>query len=515
MRYLKNARVPLVVVVAVGAVAVGILSTLSVRSLTASPASAGPSAPNPGHPWTEVEGHGIDGSTYWLGTTSDQALELRVNGERAQRIEPATYGPNIIGGYSGNSVTSGVRSATIGGGGGKEIANRVTDDFGTVGGGAGNQAGDAAGSTWEPFSTVGGGLGNVASSDCSTVGGGNGNAATGSYSTVGGGAQNTAGGEEAAVGGGGGNSASGPDASVGGGLGNAASGFFATVGGGQMNEATGGVAAVGGGEYNQAKGNSATIGGGAYNSAGAGATVAGGEANLAYGSYATVPGGTYNSASGAYSLAAGRRASANNAGCFVWGDSTDAGVACNDNNRWVARASGGVYFYSSSDLSTGSYLAAGSGSWSSVSDRALKDNLTPVNGQEVLASLAEIPITTWNYQAQDASIRHMGPMAQDFRNAFGLGESDTAISTVDADGVALAAIQGLYKLAQEKDAQISAQQKRIDDLETRVTALEGGAGVNGGSASPVLPALSPMWLLPVGLLLVSLVVVQRRRAGGR
>jgi hypothetical protein len=109
----------------------------------------------------------------------------------------------------------------------------------------------------------------------------------------------------------------------------------------------------------------------------------------------------------------------------------------------------------------------------------------------------------------------MGPMAQDLYAAFGLGESDTAISTVDADGVALAAIQGLYQLSQEQDAQIGAQQKRIDDLEARVTALEGGARGTASSSSPVLLGLSPMWLFPAGLLVIGLVVVQRRRAGGR
>ena len=60
----------------------------------------------------------------------------------------------------------------------------------------------------------------------------------------------------------------------------------------------------------------------------------------------------------------------------------------------------------------------------------------PVNGQAVLARLAEVPITTWNYETQDPTIRHMGPMAQDFHAAFGLGESERHIPTIDADGVA-------------------------------------------------------------------------------
>ncbi len=69
-----------------------------------------------------------------------------------------------------------------------------------------------------------------------------------------------------------------------------------------------------------------------------------------------------------------------------------------------------------------------------------------MDGREVMERVAEIPITTWNYESQDSEIRHMGPAAQDLYAAFGLGEDQRYISTVDADGVTLAAIQGLYEL---------------------------------------------------------------------
>ena len=64
---------------------------------------------------------------------------------------------------------------------------------------------------------------------------------------------------------------------------------------------------------------------------------------------------------------------------------------------------------------------------------------------EVLEQVARLPIATWNYLSQDRAIRHMGPMAQDLHAALGLGESDKHIATIDADGVALAAIQGLTR----------------------------------------------------------------------
>jgi hypothetical protein len=89
-------------------------------------------------------------------------------------------------------------------------------------------------------------------------------------------------------------------------------------------------------------------------------------------------------------------------------------------------------------------------------------------------------------------VRHLGPTAQDFYEVFGLGDDDKYISTVDADGVALAAIQALYELAKEKEAEIRTQQKYIGlmkadmialrdqviSLEGRLAELERGMGVS-------------------------------------
>ena len=92
-----------------------------------------------------------------------------------------------------------------------------------------------------------------------------------------------------------------------------------------------------------------------------------------------------------------------------------------------------------------------------------------VDGHSILERLAALPIATWNYKTQDDSVRHMGPMAQDFREAFGLGEDETHISTVDSEGVALAAIQALY---QEKQQEVNHLQEQLTKLEKRLVALE-------------------------------------------
>jgi hypothetical protein len=376
--------------------------------------------------WNLSGNSGTISSTNFLGTVDDVALEIRVNNKRVLRIEPDDVSPNIIGGFSGNSVTAGAKGVTISGGGADFAAtdqpNIATDDYCTVAGGRDNQAGNGLGTTTDTiFSTVGGGWRNKATGARSTIAGGNNNTASGysatiggggnneatyenstiagglyndakaDYATVGGGRSNIANGIECTVGGGDNNQA-GPNrnATVGGGSNNQAISSYTTIGGGELNNATldhstigGGLrntvaaynATVGGGQDNIANENNATVGGGNSNEAtglhatvGGGVdntasgqyapTVGGGHTNTASGEYATVPGGTGNDANGNCSFAAGRRAKANNDGCFVWGDSTDANVVCTTANRWKARASGGVYFYTKSDLSTGAYLAA-------------------------------------------------------------------------------------------------------------------------------------------------------------
>ena len=72
-----------------------------------------------------------------------------------------------------------------------------------------------------------------------------------------------------------------------------------------------------------------------------------------------------------------------------------------------------------------------------------------------------MPIREWNYKAQDAAIRHVGPTAQDFHAAFGLGEDPLRISTIDADGIALAAVKALALENQELRARIDALEQLI------------------------------------------------------
>lgn len=121
--------------------------------------------------------------------------------------------------------------------------------------------------------------------------------------------------------------------------------------------------------------------------------------------------------------------------------------------------------------STGAYLSSG-GTWTNASDVNRKHLFEPVTGEDVLARLRTIPILTWSYRAEEERIRHLGPTAQDFRAAFGLGSNETTISTVDADGVALAAAQALERRTADQAAEIAALRAENRALAERLARLE-------------------------------------------
>jgi len=341
--------------------------------------------------WGLTGNSGTTPGTNFLGTTDNKALQLHVNGARALRIEPNATSPNLVGGFSGNTVAPGVVGATVAGGGapddglGPPDNNRVISDYGTVGGG------------W----------------------------------------------------------------------GNIASNSFAIVGGGQNNTSSGGSSTVGGGALNTASSIQSTVVGGAF--------------NTASGPASTVVGGSSNTASGDYSFAAGLQAKAIHNGAFVWGDSQFSDVSSPGTNTISLRAAGGIWLGTTSsptigagrfiDTSTGAHLTT-TGVWTDLSDRDAKENFEPLDARSVLDRLAYVPITRWNFKSQDASVQHIGPVAQDFHAAFSTGEDDKHLAALDTAGVALAAIQGLYQVVQEKECRIDELEGDKSGLEARVAALE-------------------------------------------
>jgi hypothetical protein len=103
-------------------------------------------------------------------------------------------------------------------------------------------------------------------------------------------------------------------------------------------------------------------------------------------------------------------------------------------------------------------------------DQNLKANFSDVDRGDILERLAAMPIRGWNYKMDPAGVQHIGPTSQDFRAAFELnGDDETNIASVDAQGIALAAIQGLNEKLNAENAQL---RTNLSNLERRLAALE-------------------------------------------
>lgn len=97
------------------------------------------------------------------------------------------------------------------------------------------------------------------------------------------------------------------------------------------------------------------------------------------------------------------------------------------------------------------------------SDRNRKEKIESIKYNQLLEAVKEMPVYEWQFKKDDR--RHIGPMAQDFHEAFGLGNDDKVIAALDADGVALAAIKAQQEI-------IEKQQSQIDDLSAKLVAIE-------------------------------------------
>ncbi|MCW1884186.1 tail fiber domain-containing protein [Luteolibacter flavescens] len=122
------------------------------------------------------------------------------------------------------------------------------------------------------------------------------------------------------------------------------------------------------------------------------------------------------------------------------------------------------------------------GTFVSSSDRHMKENIREVNARDVLDKVVSMPVSRWNY-LDDPDSDHIGPMAQDFHAAFRAGADDKHIATVDADGVALAAIKGLNEKLEERDREIESLRERNKAMEARLEALEK-AVLKSGTGEP-------------------------------
>ena len=149
---------------------------------------------------------------------------------------------------------------------------------------------------------------------------------------------------------------------------------------------------------------------------------------------------------------------------------------------FVARSPGGFRFITTTTTNglsstNGAILPPGASAWQALSDRNTKTGITTIDSREVLQKVSELPVTAWHYK-HDPSRDYLGPMAQDFRAAFGLGFDEKHISTLDTDGVALAALQGLIEELRERKERSAEQARRLAELEAELQALREEVGSN-------------------------------------
>ncbi|MBU1707996.1 tail fiber domain-containing protein, partial [bacterium] len=107
--------------------------------------------------------------------------------------------------------------------------------------------------------------------------------------------------------------------------------------------------------------------------------------------------------------------------------------------------------------------------WEVLSDSTKKTNRRAVNTQEILTKVAQLPIEEWNFKHQDSRNTHIGPMAQDFYRLFGYGDDDKSISTIDPDGIALAAIQELHKENQQLKKELNELRSLVEKMVSNQT----------------------------------------------
>jgi len=198
-----------------------------------------------------------------------------------------------------------------------------------------------------------------------------------------------------------------------------------------------------------------------------------------------------------YSVALGYRASNNtHTGTMVMGDeSTTDSVRNQADNEFRIRYNGGIRLRVSTAANgntpgaggnVGCDLTVAVPSWTCASSRTVKENFRTVDGEDVLARIRAMPITTWNMIGGGREVRHLGPVAEDFYQAFGLGIGETTIGMGDIDGVNLAGVKALEARTQHLQQELDARTAEVGQLRGDVAELR--AQVQALIAAQTAPA---------------------------
>ena len=333
--------------------------------------------------WKVTGNFGTTPGINFVGTTDNQPLEFKVNGQRALRLEPnASNAPNLIAGSPENDVLTGIVGASIQGG----VNNTNEANYGVIGGGSMNTLQTATvdnGSGVPEFGVIGGGSFNAiqATSPYSTIGGGNSDTVWGVNSTIGGGSQNVigsssiddfgggshtiAGGVQnrinyqnyySTIGGGINNFVDGTTATIAGGGGNAINWFGSSshgnsIAGGTENEITtiGGNCAIGGGSDNSII-DSSLLGF---------SIIAGGQSNQVFGDYSAIGGGLNNTASGGFETVGGGSDNTANGDCTTISGGVDNVIQTNASFSFIGGGSNNIILLSAYGSANDSAIVGG------------------------------------------------------------------------------------------------------------------------------------------------------------
>jgi len=151
-----------------------------------------------------------------------------------------------------------------------------------------------------------------------------------------------------------------------------------------------------------------------------------------------------------------------------WGNCPNGVLSVSGNGTGLIAQFGNYNNFVASISTNGTFTGL---AFSPTSDRNAKENFELVDCRDVLEKVVSLPVTRWTYKAAPGQ-KHIGPVAQDFQAAFHVGEDDRHIATVDADGVAMAAIQGLNQKLEDMRSELKLRNSENAELKQRLEKLE-------------------------------------------
>ncbi len=175
---------------------------------------------------------------------------------------------------------------------------------------------------------------------------------------------------------------------------------------------------------------------------------------------------------GMNSFVIGNNIGVNSAGSFVFGDGTSISPnLTKPENSFIVRSSGGVYFYTSSNLESGVEITNGGSSWNTI----FKNNRVKrgkASGSEIYNKLQQLTVEEWSFEKQADKSIHIGVDPAKFYETFGFGDGKTTMTWIDPVGINTVAIQEQHKIIEEQQNKLENQAAKIEKLEQEIEQIK-------------------------------------------